>query len=98
VLQLQGSQVLFLTNCHVTPWPSVIHASDVTLSFLACSSPGYHEALLQQNNMLSTGLFHVAIGSDIISEEHVFSGRRENNCAMCQPPKMFSGLDVCFRC
>jgi hypothetical protein len=72
VLQLQGSHVLFLTNCHATPWQSVIHASDITLSFLDCSPPGYHKAVLRQNSMLSTGLFHVATGSDNISEEEVF--------------------------
>lgn len=69
---VQGSQVLFLTNCHATPWQSHIHRPDVTLTFLDCSPPGQHPAVLLMNSRHSTGVFNVAEGRDAQTEQDAF--------------------------
>ena len=72
VSPLQGSHVLFLTNCHATPWQSHIHRQDITLTFLDCSPPGQHPAVLRQNSARSTGVFKVAAKMDELNEQDTF--------------------------
>lgn len=69
---VQGSHVLFLMNCHATPWQSHLHAPTIDLSFLDCSPPGYHAAVMQQNAAGSTGLVHVAQSPAAASEQATF--------------------------
>jgi hypothetical protein len=68
----QGSHVLFVTNCHATPWQAHIHRRDVQLSFLDCSPPGHHPAVLALNAPGSSGLFHTASKDSSTSEQDVF--------------------------
>lgn len=67
---LQGEHVVFLTNCHATPWQSHFHAPEATFTFLDCSPPGLHRAVLDVNAPLATGVFATAEGGATRSEEH----------------------------
>ena len=64
--------MLFLTNCHATPWQSHIHRPDITLTFLDCSPPGQHSAVLRQNCARSTGVFEIAMEADELNEQDTF--------------------------
>ena len=46
---LQGSDILFLTNCHATPWQAHMHRADVRMSFLDCSPSQWFQATRAQN-------------------------------------------------
>jgi hypothetical protein len=69
---MQGSHVLFLMNCHATPWQSFFHNSEVTFSFLDCSPLGVHPQVMAQNAASSTGLFAVAAQNSNENEQERF--------------------------
>lgn len=66
---LQGEHVLFLLNCHATPWQAYFHAPKATFTFLDCSPPGLHRAVLDANAPLATGVFAVAEADAAANEE-----------------------------
>jgi hypothetical protein len=57
---MRGNHVLFLMNCHATPWQSFFHKSKATFFFLVCSPLGPHPQRTAQNAASSTGLCAVA--------------------------------------
>lgn len=46
---VQGSSLLFLTNCHATPWQAHMHRQDVSMTFLDCSPPEWFNQTRAQN-------------------------------------------------
>lgn len=79
---MQDENVLFLLNCHATPWQSHIHKPRLRLHFLDCSPPGYHPAVLALNEPNSTGIFHVPGNTSVQSEQDiVLQSPLEHLCA-----------------
>lgn len=56
---VQGSGILFLTNCHATPWQAHMHREDLSMTFLDCSPPEWLEATRAQNAPGSIGTMMV---------------------------------------
>lgn len=68
---VQGSSLLFLTNCHATPWQAHMHREDVQMTFLDCSPPEWFEAARAQNTPGSIGVTAVA-GGGFRDEQRAF--------------------------
>eukprot|EP00892_Ulva_mutabilis_P007770 jgi/Ulvmu1/5365/UM022_0159.1 len=75
-----GSAVLFLTNCHATPWQAHMHRKDIMMTFLDCSPPEWFEATRAQNVPGSIGMM-AEISSAYRDEQRAFEADPEQ--ALC---------------
>jgi hypothetical protein len=82
MLVVQGSSLLFLTNCHATPWQAHLHRKDVHMSFLDCSPLQWFEATKAQNVQGAIGTFSSATSRAAnISEQVAFE--KDPLAALC---------------
>lgn len=78
---VQGSSLLFLTNCHATPWQAHMHRKDVTMTFLDCSPPEWFDATRSQNSPGTIGEIAAAAG-EVRDEQRAFEA--DPMLSLCQ--------------
>lgn len=80
---MQGSNILFLTNCHATPWQAHMHRKDVHMSFLDCSPSQWYQATRAQNVQGAIGTFsNATLEAPAMSEQRTFE--RDPLAALCR--------------
>ena len=61
--------MLFLLNCHATPWQAHLHRQDLRLTFLDCAPQGYAQDVLAMNEPGSACRFACGGPADSLEQE-----------------------------
>lgn len=70
---VQASNILFLTNCHATPWQAHMHRADIHMAFLDCSPAQWFQATRAQNIKGTIGTFSSdTSAAPTLSEQRTF--------------------------